>query len=76
MKQLCNSEYSTVLMEVKAKYYSLASAAALLKYIEFIQNHTYARNSLKIVFKGSEETTMIGKTRHVLNQLVISCKFP
>ena len=34
---------------------------ALLKYIEFIQNMVYAPNSLKVVFKGSEQTMMIGK---------------
>jgi DNA mismatch repair protein MSH4 len=33
---------------------------ALLKYVEFIQNIVYAPSSLKIVFKGSEQTTMIG----------------
>ena len=60
IKQLSLPEYSTVQMEVKAKYYSLAALAALLKYIEFIQNHTYAPTSLKVVFKGSEETAMIG----------------
>ena len=59
-KQLCLPEYSTVQMEVKSKYYSLAAVAALVKYIEFIQNHTYAPSSLKVLFKGSEETAMIG----------------
>lgn len=43
------------------RYYCLAAAAALIKYIEFIQNMIYAPGSLKIVFKGSENTTMIGK---------------
>ena len=43
------------------RYYCLAAVAALLKYLEFIQNAVYAPASLKIVFKGSEQTTMIGK---------------
>ena len=34
---------------------------ALLKYVEFIQNLVYAPRSLKIVFKGCEQTTMIGE---------------
>ncbi|KAG9336429.1 hypothetical protein JZ751_002776, partial [Albula glossodonta] len=38
IQQLCAPEFSTVLMEVQAKYYCLAAAAALLKYFEFIQN--------------------------------------
>ncbi|CAB4028963.1 mutS homolog 4-like, partial [Paramuricea clavata] len=46
-------------MEVASKYYCLATASALLKYVEFIQNIVYAPGSLKIVFKGSEQTTMI-----------------
>ena len=41
--------------------YNITSLQALLKYIEFIQNIVYAPNSLKIVFKGSENTTLIGK---------------
>lgn len=34
---------------------------ALLKYVEFIQNVVYAPSSLKVVFRGSEQTVMIGK---------------
>ncbi|KAJ8319978.1 hypothetical protein KUTeg_001565 [Tegillarca granosa] len=61
LKQLCVQEYNTVEMEVSSKYYCLAAAAALIKYVEFIQNIVYAPSSLKIVFKGSENTTMIGQ---------------
>ena len=43
------------------RYYCLATAAALLKYVEFIQNIMFAPCTLKIVFKGSEHTTMIGE---------------
>ncbi|XP_034015949.1 mutS protein homolog 4 isoform X2 [Thalassophryne amazonica] len=59
IQQLCAAEFSTVLMEVQAKYYCLAAAAALLKYLEFIQNTVYAAKSLKVSFKGSEQTAMI-----------------
>ncbi|CAH1773969.1 unnamed protein product [Owenia fusiformis] len=59
IKQLCVPEYNTVEMEVASKYYCLATTAALLKYVEFIQNTVYAPASLKVVFKGSEHTTMI-----------------
>ncbi|XP_076454636.1 mutS protein homolog 4-like [Babylonia areolata] len=59
INQLCLPDYRTVEMEVSAKYYCLATAAALLKYVEFIQNIMFAPASLKIVFKGSEHTTMI-----------------
>ena len=43
------------------RYYCLAAVAALLKYTEFSQNKIYAPHSLKIVFRGSEQTMMIGK---------------
>eukprot|EP00795_Rhopilema_esculentum_P008778 gene8778-14808_t len=59
IKDLCAPEYATVEIAVRSKYYCLATAAALLKYVEFIQNVVYAPNSLKVVFKGSENTTMI-----------------
>ncbi|XP_021052643.1 mutS protein homolog 4 [Mus pahari] len=59
IEQLCIAEFSSVLMEVQSRYYCLAAAAALLKYIEFIQNSVYAPKSLKIYFQGSEQTAMI-----------------
>ncbi|KAH3873388.1 hypothetical protein DPMN_036623 [Dreissena polymorpha] len=59
VKHLCVPEYSSVELEIASKYYCLAAAAALIKYIEFIQNTVYAPASLKVVFKGSENTTMI-----------------
>ncbi|XP_077094512.1 mutS protein homolog 4 isoform X1 [Siphateles boraxobius] len=59
LQQLCVPEFSTVLMEVQTKYYCLASASALLKYFEFVQNSIYAPKSLKVVFTGSEQTAMI-----------------
>lgn len=59
VKQLCVPEFNTVEMEVRVKYYALAAAASLMKYVEFIQNIMYAPGSLKVVFHGSENTTMI-----------------
>eukprot|EP00048_Salpingoeca_helianthica_P008174 m.119619 g.119619 ORF g.119619 m.119619 type:complete len:869 (+) comp14532_c0_seq3:2474-5080(+) len=57
--RLCLSEYKIVEMEVIEKYYCLSAAAALIKYVEFIQNIVYSPRSLKIVFTGSEKSTMI-----------------
>ncbi|KAE8609513.1 hypothetical protein XENTR_v10011829 [Xenopus tropicalis] len=59
IERLCVSEFSSVLMEVQSKYYCLAAVAALLKYVEYIQNTVYAPKSLKICFQGSEKTAMI-----------------
>uniref|UniRef100_A0A3Q3E6L5 MutS homolog 4 n=1 Tax=Labrus bergylta TaxID=56723 RepID=A0A3Q3E6L5_9LABR len=72
IQQLCAPEFSTVLMEVQAKYYCLAAAAALLKYLEFIQNSVYAAKSLKVSFKGSEQTAMIDSASASNLELVVN----
>lgn len=54
------------------RYYCLASAAALLKYLEFLQNSVYASKSLKVSFKGSEETAMIDSASAANLELVIN----
>ncbi|XP_066526456.1 mutS protein homolog 4 isoform X2 [Hoplias malabaricus] len=72
IQQLCAPEFSTVLMDVQTKYYCLASAAALLKYIEFIQNFVYAPKSLKVSFTGSEKTAMIDSVSARNLELVIN----
>ncbi|XP_036980935.1 mutS protein homolog 4 isoform X3 [Acanthopagrus latus] len=72
VQQLCAPEFGTVLMEVQAKYYCLAAAAALLKYLEFIQNSVYAAKSLKVSFKGSEQTAMIDSASASNLELVVN----
>ncbi|XP_011702971.1 PREDICTED: mutS protein homolog 4-like [Wasmannia auropunctata] len=59
VRTLCAREYSTVELIVKQKYYALAAAAALLKYVEYIQHVVYAPKSVRIEFQGSPNTTMI-----------------
>uniref|UniRef100_A0A8C4GJ29 DNA mismatch repair protein n=2 Tax=Dicentrarchus labrax TaxID=13489 RepID=A0A8C4GJ29_DICLA len=72
IQQLCAPEFGTVIMEVQAKYYCLAAAAALLKYLEFIQNSVYAAKSLKVSFKGSEQTAMIDSASASNLELVVN----
>ncbi|XP_050661219.1 mutS protein homolog 4 [Macaca thibetana thibetana] len=72
IEQLCIAEFSTVLMEVQSKYYCLAAVAALLKYVEFIQNSVYAPKSLKIYFQGSEQTAMIDSSSAQNLELLIN----
>uniref|UniRef100_A0A3B3WMF1 DNA mismatch repair proteins mutS family domain-containing protein n=1 Tax=Poecilia mexicana TaxID=48701 RepID=A0A3B3WMF1_9TELE len=72
IQQLCAPEFATVLMEVQTKYYCLATAAALLKYLEFIQSSFYAAKSLKVIFKGSEQTTMIDSASAANLELVVN----
>ena len=42
VKHLCAREYSSVELQLRHKYYALAAAACLLKYVEFIENIIYA----------------------------------
>ncbi|KAJ8390878.1 hypothetical protein AAFF_G00100100 [Aldrovandia affinis] len=74
IQQLCAPEFSTVIMEVQAKYYCLATAAALLKYFEFIQNSVFAPKALKVTFKGSEQTAMIDSTSARNLELVVNSR--
>ncbi|XP_057289940.1 mutS protein homolog 4-like isoform X2 [Hydractinia symbiolongicarpus] len=74
IKQLCVPEFNTVEMDVQSKYYCLATTAALLKYVEFIQNIVFAPASLKIVYKGGENTTLIdGSAARSLELIVNAC---
>ena len=43
-----------------SRYFALAAAAGLLKYVEFIQD-MFVPSSLNIIYRGSEKTTLIGK---------------
>ncbi|XP_039597804.1 mutS protein homolog 4 [Polypterus senegalus] len=76
IQHLCAPEFSTVIMEVQAKYYCLSAVAALLKYIEFMQKSVYAPKSLKVIFRGSEQTTMIDSTSARNLELVVNNKDP
>lgn len=57
---------------VVIRYYCLAAAAALLKYLEFIQNSIYAAKSLRVTFKGSEQTAMIDSASACHLELVVN----
>lgn len=45
----------------KSRFYALSAAAALLKYVEFLQNLIFAPKSLCIKYEGSQNTVLIGK---------------
>lgn len=54
------------------RYYCLAAAAALLKYLEFVQNSVYAAKSLRVSFQGSEQTAMIDSASACNLELVVN----
>lgn len=50
-------------MIIYYRYYALAAAAALLKYVEYAQRIIYTPQSMKIEFQGSPNAATIGKQR-------------
>ncbi|XP_075918700.1 uncharacterized protein LOC142920125 [Petromyzon marinus] len=62
VRRLCVPHMATVLMDVQGKYYCLASLAALLQYVEFIQGVVLTPASVRVSFCGSERTAMIDGT--------------
>lgn len=51
----CNIDTSVV-----KKYYCMAAAAALIKYIEFVQNILFSQKSLKIIYETIDDSCLIG----------------
>lgn len=59
IRQLVIEEDSNIELVITSKYLTLASFAALVKYIEFVQHITFSLHSLKITFRGCEGTIFI-----------------
>nr|XP_012233135.1 PREDICTED: mutS protein homolog 4-like [Linepithema humile] len=72
VRTLCAKDYSSVELIVKQKYTSLAAAAALTKYVEYVQHIVYAPKSMRIEFQGSPNTTMIDLESARSLELVVS----
>ncbi|KAL3088612.1 hypothetical protein niasHT_023230 [Heterodera trifolii] len=52
-------ECSNVDTSVFKKYFCMSASAALIKYVEYIQNILYAHNSLKITYEAVEDSCLI-----------------
>ncbi|CAH2095997.1 unnamed protein product [Euphydryas editha] len=59
IQTLCCPQYSAVYLQVLHKFYALTAAAAVLKYVEYIQCIVFARESLKIEYHSSDNTMII-----------------
>ncbi|KAI8437000.1 hypothetical protein MSG28_010401 [Choristoneura fumiferana] len=59
IQTLCAPHYSPVFLQILDKFYALTAAAAVLKYVEYIQCVVFARESLKIEYHSSENTMII-----------------
>uniref|UniRef100_A0A915A031 DNA mismatch repair protein MutS core domain-containing protein n=1 Tax=Parascaris univalens TaxID=6257 RepID=A0A915A031_PARUN len=72
VQQLSTDESSNITAEVLQKYYCMAAAAALIKYVEHIQNVLFAQSSLKITYEGLSKVCFIGHTRASSNRSLYS----
>ena len=61
VKQLGAPECCNIDTSVVKKYYCMSAAAALIKYIEFVQNILFHQKSLKIVYEAIDESCLIGE---------------
>ncbi|XP_045516857.1 mutS protein homolog 4-like [Pieris brassicae] len=58
--QLIKDQYPLITVTaVQRRFYALTAAAAVLKYVEYIQCIVFARESLKITYHSSEDTMII-----------------
>ncbi|KAH7976396.1 hypothetical protein HPB52_013133 [Rhipicephalus sanguineus] len=62
VRQLCVPEYSSVETEVVNKYYALSATAALVHYVEVMQNVACTAHSIKVVFSTGEGVARIDST--------------
>lgn len=61
IKKYGSDKYNYVKEEMTAKYYALAAASALLKYLQFVHNIFFKENSLKLDFETKFAHMQIGK---------------
>jgi DNA mismatch repair protein MSH4 len=59
VKQVMVAEVSSVEMQFHNKFYCLAAACALLKYVEYTNNYGFNRASLKVEFQVADQSTVI-----------------
>ncbi|KAK8786210.1 hypothetical protein V5799_007423 [Amblyomma americanum] len=61
VRKLCVPEYSSVETEVVNKYYALSATAALIHYVEMMQNVACTAHSIKVIFSSGEGVARIGE---------------
>ena len=59
IKQLLVPEFDSVELLQFHKYYCMAAANALIKYVEFTENFMFARKSLRVEHQVAEQSTII-----------------
>lgn len=72
--KLCPAKYENIKLTIAKKYYTLAAAAALIKYLEYKLNITFAANTLKVEYEARDGRMMIDlDTAHHLELLYPLC---
>lgn len=72
--KLCATKYENIKLTIAKKYYTLASVAALIKYVEYKLNITFAANTLKMEYENRDGRMMIDlDTAHHLELLYPLC---
>lgn len=59
LKNLVLSEQQSTIELESSKFLCLASCSALIKYVEFIQNMSFANHSIKMTFESGERSMLI-----------------
>ena len=59
INQLLLPELTSVGLQFQNKYYCLAAANSLIKYVEYTENFMFAKKSLKVDYQVSEKSTII-----------------
>ncbi|XP_050546917.1 mutS protein homolog 4-like [Daktulosphaira vitifoliae] len=72
LKNAVLSECLSVLEQTLTKYYALAAAAALFKYIEFQHNTIFSSNTLQLEYVGVEKSMFIDANSALRLELVIN----
>ncbi|KAH9363561.1 hypothetical protein HPB48_005906 [Haemaphysalis longicornis] len=61
IRNLCVPEYSSVETEVVNKFYALSATAALIHYVEVMQNIACTAHSVKVTFSTGDGVARIGR---------------
>lgn len=61
IENYCSAKYKNAKTEIEAKYYALAAASGLFKYLQYIHNIFFKENALKLEVQTKYAHMRIGK---------------
>ncbi|VDO93038.1 unnamed protein product [Soboliphyme baturini] len=72
INRLKTADCTTVEKDMNGKYYCLSCAAALIEYVEHIQNIIFAPKSVRVKYRGTEKTMLLDPSTAKSLELIIS----